>query len=626
MPVPGEARLQPGRLRLHHLHRQLRPADRRGLRRRQRERPRRRLGAVRQPQLRGPDQPRREDELPGLAAAGRRLRARRHDGLRPRRRPAGPGRATATTSSSKDIWPTPPEVERGDRQARSPRRCSPTTTPTSSPATSAGSRCRRPRATPSPGTRSRPTSASPRTSTACRASRRRSPTSRAPACWPSSATRSPPTTSARPARSRPDSPAGHVPRRARRRAQGLQLLRLAPRQPRGDDPRHVRQHPAAQPARSTASRAASPATSPADGEQAHDLRRVAQHYQAAGTPLVVLAGKEYGSGSSRDWAAKGTALLGVKAVIAESYERIHRSNLIGMGVLPLQFPAGPERRRRSGSTARRRSSITGVTALNEGTTPRTVTVTATRDDGEPSSSTPWSASTPPARRTTTATAASCSTSCGRSSPAEPLRGQGRGGPVAAATGPARDPRLRRPSGTCRGTGGVGGGRHTGGVTDRAVRRRGGPSRGPAAGQPRLAGAGDRAGCSTTARPTTAATRGGASTRSRSRGSPPGTSRPSSRPCAAAYRDVRVDLGELVPAEALPEILADLEAEGLRLRASARSAGLVCTTPCRAVATSPACEAGGSRARPTPTASDGTHACRHRRGAAWTPAPTPLRPP
>ena len=65
-----------------------------------------------------------------------------------------------------------------------------------------------------------------------------------------------------------------------------------------------------------------------------------ERYQEAGVPLVVLAGKEYGSGSSRDWAAKGTALLGVKAVIAESYERIHRSNLVGMGVLPLQFPDG----------------------------------------------------------------------------------------------------------------------------------------------------------------------------------------------------------------------------------------------------------------------------------------------
>jgi aconitate hydratase len=73
------------------------------------------------------------------------------------------------------------------------------------------------------------------------------------------------------------------------------------------------------------------------------------NYQAAaGIPLVVLAGKEYGSGSSRDWAAKGTSLLGVKAVIAESYERIHRSNLIGMGVLPLQFPEGECRQPRPG--------------------------------------------------------------------------------------------------------------------------------------------------------------------------------------------------------------------------------------------------------------------------------------
>ena len=78
----------------------------------------------------------------------------------------------------------------------------------------------------------------------------------------------------------------------------------------------------------------------ASGRGDHRLRGVGELPVAAGIPLVVLAGKEYGSGSSRDWAAKGTALLGVKAVIAESYERIHRSNLIGMGVLPLQFPAG----------------------------------------------------------------------------------------------------------------------------------------------------------------------------------------------------------------------------------------------------------------------------------------------
>jgi aconitate hydratase len=100
-----------------------------------------------------------------------------------------------------------------------------------------------------------------------------------------------------------------------------------------------------------------------------------QNYQAAGIPLVVLAGKEYGSGSSRDWAAKGTALLGVKAVIAESYERIHRSNLIGMGVLPLQFPEG-RTAESLGLTGEETFSFTGVTELNEGRTPKTVKVTA----------------------------------------------------------------------------------------------------------------------------------------------------------------------------------------------------------------------------------------------------------
>jgi aconitate hydratase len=99
------------------------------------------------------------------------------------------------------------------------------------------------------------------------------------------------------------------------------------------------------------------------------------HYLASGTPLVVLAGKEYGSGSSRDWAAKGTALLGVKAVIAESYERIHRSNLIGMGVLPLQFPAG-ESASSLGLTGEETFDIVGVTELDAGRTPTTVKVTA----------------------------------------------------------------------------------------------------------------------------------------------------------------------------------------------------------------------------------------------------------
>jgi aconitate hydratase len=99
------------------------------------------------------------------------------------------------------------------------------------------------------------------------------------------------------------------------------------------------------------------------------------NYAEAGTPLVVLAGKEYGSGSSRDWAAKGTALLGVRAVIAESYERIHRSNLIGMGVLPLQFPDG-ESAESLGLTGEETFDIVGIEAMNEGSTPRTVTVKA----------------------------------------------------------------------------------------------------------------------------------------------------------------------------------------------------------------------------------------------------------
>jgi aconitate hydratase len=101
----------------------------------------------------------------------------------------------------------------------------------------------------------------------------------------------------------------------------------------------------------------------------------AVNYQAEGVPLVVLAGKEYGSGSSRDWAAKGTALLGVKVVVAESYERIHRSNLIGMGVLPLQFPTG-ENADTLGLTGEETFSFTGITVLNDGVTPRTVRVLA----------------------------------------------------------------------------------------------------------------------------------------------------------------------------------------------------------------------------------------------------------
>jgi aconitate hydratase len=111
-----------------------------------------------------------------------------------------------------------------------------------------------------------------------------------------------------------------------------------------------------------------------DGEE-KSIYDASREYIAEGTPLIVLGGKEYGSGSSRDWAAKGTALLGVRAVLVESFERIHRSNLIGMGVLPLQFKPG-ESAETLGLTGQETFSVEGITKLNEGTTPGEVEVTA----------------------------------------------------------------------------------------------------------------------------------------------------------------------------------------------------------------------------------------------------------
>lgn len=116
-----------------------------------------------------------------------------------------------------------------------------------------------------------------------------------------------------------------------------------------------------------------------DGGPVSTVFDASEHYRQAGTPLVVLGGKEYGSGSSRDWAAKGTMLLGVKVVITESYERIHRSNLIGMGVLPLQFPNGQsaDSLRLTGEEV---FSFTGIEAINDAI-PQSVHVTAARPDG-----------------------------------------------------------------------------------------------------------------------------------------------------------------------------------------------------------------------------------------------------
>ena len=249
MPRPRGAGLPPRRLRLHDLHRQLRPAAGGDLGGGRGGRPRRGLGALRQPQLRGPHQPRREDELPGLAAAGGGLRAGRDDGRRPRQRPArrGPGRRAGLPARHLAL-------RGGGRARRSRRRCSRTcsapATPRSSTATSAGHSLEVPEGDrfawddrldlrAQAAVLRGPAARSPSRST----------TSRARACWPSSATASPPTTSRPAGAIKKDSPAGaylieHGVERAR-----LQLLRLAPRQPRGDDARHVREHPPAQPAR-----------------------------------------------------------------------------------------------------------------------------------------------------------------------------------------------------------------------------------------------------------------------------------------------------------------------------------------------------------------------------------------
>ena len=145
---------------------------------------------------------------------------------------------------------------------------------------------------------------------------------------------------------KPDSPAGqylveHGVERTR-----LQLVRLAPRQPRGDGARDVRERAAAQPARPRQRGHVDRARAERRGGDRSSRRR--ERYLAEGTPLIVLAGKEYGSGSSRDWAAKGPKLLGVRAVIAESYERIHRSNLLMMGDPPAPVSATARTPSRSG--------------------------------------------------------------------------------------------------------------------------------------------------------------------------------------------------------------------------------------------------------------------------------------
>ena len=333
------ARLLHRRLRLHGLHRQHRPADRRGLGRDQRQRPRGHRGALGQPQLRGPHQPRREDELPRQPAAGDRLRAGRLDELRLRGRRARPGHRRQRRLPARTSGRMPPRCRRPSTRRSRPR-CSPRST------AQVFDGDERWRSLPTPDSEVFEWDAN---STYVRKppyfdgmTLETSPVvdiagARVLAKLGDSVT----TDHISPAGNiKADSPAGtylqeHGVDRKDFNSYGSR---------RGNHEVMIRGTFANirlknQLAR-RASRAATPATSRRRMARSRSSTTRASNYQAAGTPLVIFAGKEYGSGSSRDWAAKGTNLLGVNAVIAESFERIHRSNLIGMGVIPLQFPAG----------------------------------------------------------------------------------------------------------------------------------------------------------------------------------------------------------------------------------------------------------------------------------------------
>ena len=196
-----------------------------------------------------------------------------------------------------------------------------------------------PRAIGSPGSRIRPTSAIRRSSMASRSSPRRSSTSSARARWRCSATASRPITSRRPGRSRRTAPPGKY-----LMAHGVQPADFnSYGARRGNHEVMMRGTFANIRLRNLLAPGTEGGwTTYQPGGEVMTIYDAAMKYKQAGVPLIILAGKEYGSGSSRDWAAKGTLLLGVRVVIAESFERIHRSNLVNMGVLPLQFQSGPD--------------------------------------------------------------------------------------------------------------------------------------------------------------------------------------------------------------------------------------------------------------------------------------------
>ena len=355
-PVPRGARLPPRGLRLHDLHRELRPAARGDLRRGQRRGPRGRLRAQRQPQLRGPHQPRREDELPRLAAAVRGLRAGGDDGHRPARRAAGHRQGRRGRLPEGHL-----AERRGGRQDRGARRAGrhvhEAPTRTSSRATSAGTRSTCRRATASRGTEDstyvrRPPffddlSPEPEAIEDIEGAR-------VLAVLGDSVT----TDHISPAGAiKKDSPAAKYLNE--HGVENKDFNSYGAR--RGNHEVMMRGTFANIRLRNTIAGeelVGGLTKKLPDGEEL-PIYDAAMKYAEEGTPLVVLAGKEYGSGSSRDWAAKGTNLLGVRAVIAQSFERIHRSNLVGMGVLPLQFAEG-DSAESLGLTGEEEFTVTGL--------------------------------------------------------------------------------------------------------------------------------------------------------------------------------------------------------------------------------------------------------------------------
>ena len=281
--------------------------------------------------------------------------------------------ATASRSSSTEIWPIAGRGSRHDRQGRFAGDLPDASTRPCSTATSSGARCRcRSAAAATTGTRRQPTSRDHRSSTASPGSPHPFGTSRARASWRCWATRSRPTTSHRPGRSR----RGARPVSGCRSTASRPSISTRYGARRGHHDVMMRGTFGNIRLRNGLTEKEGPYTAHQPSGDEMFIYDASLRYQREGVPLLIIAGREYGSGSSRDWAAKGTTLLGVRAVLAESYERIHRSNLVGMGVLPMQFKPG-QNAASLGLTGREEYDVLG---LSQGLAQRQTVTLRVRDE------------------------------------------------------------------------------------------------------------------------------------------------------------------------------------------------------------------------------------------------------